>query len=190
MAGRPTSHDPRSRRSREQILAALHRLARAGELDTISSLSSAAGVTRATFYNHFDTIEEAAWFALVDSFDHYLAHDLDERRSGVAPEVVGIDSLRRIIVLLRAEQQLVRLGENYDDESGLPGLAGIVLTLTRRFRADAGVASTETTDAEDIYVSAGLYAVMAIGAKGVDDPGQVAATAYSFLPDWMRHPPL
>jgi len=72
MAARPASDDPRSLRSREQILAALHETARAGTLTSISALSTAAGVTRATFYNHFDTIEQAAWTAISESFDELL----------------------------------------------------------------------------------------------------------------------
>jgi len=185
MGARPVSADPRSLRSRDQIEAALHRLGREGTLDSISALSAAAGVTRATFYNHFDSLEEAAWYAISQSFEHNLARDIEERRSGVAPDVVGIGSLRRNVELLRDENQLVRLAESYDDDSGLPGLAGIVLALMRRFRQNAADSADGPTEAEDTYAAAGLYALMAIGARGTDDPEHVATVAYSLLPQSM-----
>ena len=188
MAARPASDDPRSLRSREQILAALHDTARAGTLTSISALSTAAGVTRATFYNHFDTIEQAAWTAISESFDELLEQDVNDRRQGIDPATVGITSLTRIIEVLRAEQQLVRLAEGYGDESDLPGLAGIILALTHGFRANSNEPTTDISAAQDVYVSAGLYALLSSAARGHDDAASAAAVAYSFLPEWMQRP--
>ena len=188
MGARPASDDPRSLRSREQILAALHETARAGTLTSISALSTAAGVTRATFYNHFDTIEEAAWTAISESFDELLEQDLSDRRQGTDPATVGIRSLTRIIEVLRAEPQLVRFAEAFSDESDLPGLAGIILALTHGFRANSDEPSTEISAAQDVYVSAGLYALLAEAARGDSDPAAAAAVAYSLLPEWMQRP--
>lgn len=185
MGARAASSDPRSRRSREQILDALHRQARLGEITSISALSAAAGVTRATFYNHFDTIEEAAWFAALDSFDHILQRAFDERRQGATFETAGIKSLRLIVELLRSEPQLVRLADAFDNGSDLPGLAEVFRVQTRIVWADSGLTSV-TAEIEIAYASAGLYAVLAIGARGQADPDEIARIAHSILPEWMR----
>jgi len=185
MGARPASADPRSRRSREQILEALHRLAREGELGSIAALSAAAGVTRATFYNHFDTLEEAAWFAMLDSFDRILALGQEEEEHGVTAEASGLHSLRLIVEILRSEPQLVRLADAHNDGSNLPGLAEIFRVQTRIVWRESGRESP-TAEVEVTYAAAGLYAVLAIGARGQDDPAEIARVAYSLLPDWMR----
>lgn len=185
MRARPISSDPRSQRSRQQILDALHRQAQDGELGSIASLSAAAGVTRATFYNHFDTIEEAAWFAILDSFDHLLARAFKEREEGIAFEDAAIKNLREMVELLREEPQLVHLADAHDNGSDLRGIAEIFRVQNRLVWADSGNEST-TAEVEVTYAAAGLYAVLAIGAKGTGDPEEIARIAHSLLPDWMR----
>ena len=179
--------DPRFRLSRERMMTALRRTAREGDL-TISAVSSAAGITRATFYNHFASLEEAAWFAVLDSFESLMIQDATARRDGLAPGLVGVDSLRKVVELLRADGELARLADGYQGDSILPGLAGIVLTQVTRFRAEFGGMTTADRTAEDTYIAAGLYAVLITGAKGDRDAAHVAATAYSLLPEWMTQP--
>jgi len=187
MRARPISSDPRSQRSRQQILDALHRQAREGELTSISSLSAAAGVTRATFYNHFDTVEEAAWFAILDSFDHLLARAFEEREEGISFQTAAIKSLRLIVELLRAEPQLVHLADAFDNGSDLRGLGEIFRVQNRLVWADSGNAS-DIAEVEVTYAAAGLYAVLSIGARGDGDPEDIATVAHSLLPEWMRQP--
>ncbi len=186
--GLPSEQDPRFRRSRESIIVALRDTARSGRPVTVSSVSSAAGVTRATFYNHFQTLEEAAWLALLDSFGQLLAVDIDKRRRGAAAELVGVQSLRKLVELLRVDAELARLAEAHRERSVLPGLAGIVLEQVHRFRAEFSAPADADADAEDVYVAAGLYALIATGARGDREAADVASTAYSMLPEWMRRP--
>jgi len=187
MKTRPISLDPRSQRSRQQILEALHHQAREGELTTIASLSAAAGVTRATFYNHFDTFEEAAWYAILDSFDHLLARAFKERDEGMSFEVAAIENLRLIVELLRSEPQLVHLADAHDNGSDLRGIAEIFRVQNRLVWADSGNESA-TAEIEVTYAAAGLYAVLSTGARGEADSDQVAQVAHSLLPEWMRRP--
>lgn len=189
MTGRAISADPRSRRSRQQILDALHRQAREGELTIISSLSSAAGVTRATFYNHFDTLEEAAWFAILDSFDHLLARAFKERDEGIAFDDAAIKNLQEMVELLRAEPQLVQLADGYDNGSDLRGIAEIFRVQNRIVWTDSGRES-DLAEVEVTYAAAGLYAVLSIGARGDGHPADIARVAHSLLPEWMRQPEL
>ncbi|WP_213816907.1 TetR/AcrR family transcriptional regulator [Glaciihabitans sp. dw_435] len=187
MAARPISSDPRSQKSRQQILDAMHRLARKGELSSISSLSREADVTRATFYNHFDTIEEAAWFAILDSFDRLLARAFDERESGASFDAAAIKNLGEMVELLRAEPQLVHLADAFDNGSDLRGVAEIFRVQNRLVWTDSARES-DTAEVEVTYAAAGLYAVLSIGARGADDPEAVARIAHSLLPEWMRQP--
>ena len=188
MRGSPASADPRALRSREQILSALHRVAREGTLTNLSALSAAAGVTRATIYNHFETLEEAAWFAISASFEQLMERDSSERHRGIAPELVGVTSLRSVIEMLRDEEPLARIADTYRSSSVLPGLAGILLGTVESFRGEFSTAASAESQAQDIYVAGGLYAVMSTGAWGQRDAGEVARVAYSLLPNWMRHP--
>ena len=187
MKASPISSDPRSQRSRQQILDALHDQARAGELTSISSLSAAAGVTRATFYNHFDTIEQASWFAVLDSFDQLLARAFQEREDGLDFDVAAIDNLGEIVELMRSEPQLVYLADAHDNGSDLRGLAEVFRVQNRLVWADSGRES-DTAEVEVTYAAAGLYAVLSIGARGSADAGDIARVAHSLLPEWMRRP--
>lgn len=180
--------DPRAVRSRERILSALHRAGIEGGLTNITALSVAAGITRATIYNHFGSLEEAAWFAVLDGFELLLDDDAAHRRQGVAPDLVGADSLRRVIEMLRAEESLVRLADTYRSNALLPGVAGIVLRTVQTFRGEFSPPTGRESEAEDIYVAAGLYAVLSTGAWSKRDPGEVAGVAYALLPNWMRRP--
>ncbi|OPX09489.1 TetR/AcrR family transcriptional regulator [Mycobacterium sp. AT1] len=179
--------DPRFRRSRDRLLAALRQVAREGDL-TIPAVSVAAGVTRATFYNHFTSLDEAAWYAMLDSFDELLSEDAAARRAGADPAAVGLQSLRKIVELLRVDGALARLADSYPSGTVLPGLADVVLAQVRWFRTEFGAPTTLDPAAEEVYVAAGLYALLATGARGDGDPVDVALVAYSLLPEWMRHP--
>ena len=187
MGARPISSDPRSQRSRQQILEALHSQARAGELTSISSLSEVAGVTRATFYNHFDTFEEAAWFAILDSFDKLIARAFEKRDEGIELAVAAIENLSLIVQLIRAEQQLFQLADTYDNGSNLRGIGEIFRVQNRVVWLDSGEESA-TAEVEITYAAAGLYAVLSIGARGEDDADEIARVAHSLLPEWMRRP--
>jgi AcrR family transcriptional regulator len=183
-----TSLDPRALRSRHRIIEALREELRAGRAPTISALAERADVTRATFYRNFDTIEGAAWSALLGDFEALLARDADERHHGVSPDFVGTESLRAMIDLLRLDGELSRLANAYRDDSGLPGLAVVILTQVRRFRAEFGDPDDAHAATEDVYVATGLYGVLS-GAIESDAPaGSIAVAAYAMLPEWMRHP--
>ena len=180
--------DPRTRRSRDRLLGGLRAVARDGDV-SISAVSAASGVTRATFYNHFESLEHAAWLAVVDSFEELMTRDGTARRDGSEPGVVGVETLRRIVDLLRVDAELVRLADSYRGASVVPGLVVIVVDLTHRFRAEFGASSTPASATEDVYVAAGLYAVLLTGAAGDRSAADVASEAYALLPTWMRRPP-
>lgn len=185
MTNRSSPDDPRYRRSRDRMLTALREQARRGDV-TVHGVSAAAGVTRATFYNHFASLEEAAWVAMRESWDQLLVQDAAARRDGKAPQAVGLRSLRKIVELLRNDGELARLADNHRADTVLPGLADIVLTQVSFFRTEFGASAAVDTGAEEIYIAAGLYAVLSTGARGNQDPTKVAAVAYSLLPEWMR----
>ena len=165
----------------------MRQVAREGDL-TIPAVSSTAGVTRATFYNHFVSLEEAAWCAMLESFNELLAQDSTARRDGSVPSAVGVASLRKVVELLRTDSELVRLADSYRTEFVLPGLVNIVLETVAHFRAEFGSPNQADFSAEDTYTAAGLYALLLTGARGKQDANDVATVAYSLLPEWMRQP--
>jgi AcrR family transcriptional regulator len=182
------SNDPRALRSREAIVAALREGALSGRPVSISSVTEAAGVSRATFYNNFNSLEEAAWFAISADVKALLEQDIQARKLGTPPAEVGILSLQRNIDMLRNNHELTRLANAYRAESGLPGIAAVLHTTVREFRALLGDPTAPKADAEDIYVAAGLHGVFQVAVENGEDSASIARTAYALLPDWMRNP--
>jgi AcrR family transcriptional regulator len=182
------SNDPRALRSREAIVAALREEIRAGRPVTISSVSDAAAVSRVTFYNNFTGLEEAAWFAVAAELRGLLDRDVEERELGTPPPEVGVDSLRQVIDMLRDNHDLTRLANAYRDDSGLPGIAAVLLTIVREFRSLFGDPDAPHAEAENIYVASGLHGVFQVAVENGEDSASVARTAFALLPAWMREP--
>jgi AcrR family transcriptional regulator len=188
MAQSATSNDPRAIRSREAIVTALREEVRAGRSVTISSVTEVAGVSRATFYNNFNGLEEAAWFAISDEVLGLLDLDVEARDQGAPPAEVGMLSLQRDIDMLRDNHELTRLANAYRDDSGLPGIAAILLTAVRQFREIFGDPSAPNADAENVYIASGLHGVFQVAVENGEDSASIARTAYTFLPGWMQNP--
>ncbi|GAA4683170.1 TetR/AcrR family transcriptional regulator [Frondihabitans cladoniiphilus] len=182
--------DPRSLRSRERIIRALRAELRAGRSLTIAAVTGEAKVTRQTFYNNFDSLEEAGWFALLEDFNTLLVDDIQTRWSGASPDFVGLASLRKIVELLRAESSLSLLANGYRDEAGLTGLAAVMLSEIRRFRAEFGDPASPLAQEEDLYTATGLCGLLTVAATGDASSTSIARAAYALLPEWMRQPRL
>jgi AcrR family transcriptional regulator len=53
-------------------------------LPTVSAITEAAKVHRATFYNHFSSVEEAAAYALSIGFEDFQRRDYGDRHRGAS----------------------------------------------------------------------------------------------------------
>jgi len=182
------SNDPRALRSREAIVTALREEIRAGRPVTISSIADSASVSRVTFYNNFNGLEEAAWLAIAADLHALLDQDVEERDLGTPPPEVGVDSLRRIIDMLRDNHELTRLANAYRDDTGLPGIAAVLLTIVREFRLLFGDPEAPDAEAENIYIASGLHGVFQVAVENGEDSASIARTAFGLLPGWMQNP--
>lgn len=188
MAQSANSNDPRALRSREAIVTALREEIRAGRPVTISSVADAASVSRVTFYNNFNGLEEAAWFVIAADLRALLDQDVQERKQGTPPPEVGVDSLRREIDMLRDNHELTRLANAYRDDTGLPGIAAVLLTIVREFRSLFGDPDAPDAETENVYIASGLHGVFQVAVENGEDSASIARAAYRILPDWMQNP--
>jgi AcrR family transcriptional regulator len=175
-------------RSREAIIAALREAVTSGEPVTISSVTGAASVTRATFYNNFSSMEEAAWSAISGDLKELLEQNVEERRSGTPHFAAGVETLQRTIDLLRHNHELTRLANSYRDKTGLPGIAAILLTILSDFRAQFGDPDAPNAEAENVYVAAGLHGLFQVAVENGEDSASIARAAHALMPAWMQNP--
>ena len=188
MAQSANSNDPRALRSREAIVTALREEIRAGRPVTISSVAEAASVSRVTFYNNFSGLEEAAWFAITADLRALLDQDVQERELGTPHPEAGVESLQRDIDMLRDNHELTRLANAYRDDTGLPGIAAVLLTIVREFRSLFGDPDAPDAETENIYVASGLHGVFQVAVENGEDSASIARAAYGLLPGWMQDP--
>ncbi|RRJ85743.1 TetR/AcrR family transcriptional regulator [Gulosibacter macacae] len=85
--------DPRIERTKESLRAAVLRLAAERPLSeiSVSELTSAADVNRATFYSHFRNLDEVLTEALCADLDQRRDDDLARRRAGDLPPAELLD---------------------------------------------------------------------------------------------------
>jgi AcrR family transcriptional regulator len=128
-----TSLDPRARRSKESLEAALLELVATRDLPqiTISDITKLAGVSRSTFYEHYADVHELAVSACTAMFDGLVlgSHMID-------PSILYSDQLgdNPLIPLLRHMAEHASL---YRSLLGPDGSARVINHLMHRFRVSA-----------------------------------------------------
>ncbi|MFE6888073.1 TetR/AcrR family transcriptional regulator [Streptomyces sp. NPDC057694] len=187
--------DPRFTRSRRAIADTLADLVeRTQSCPSVSALAQAAGIHRATFYNHFDSVEEAAVYVIADDFR--ALHDLNirDRQMGADPTAVAVATLNAMLASLRQRKSLFLLASTWRSSSGLMGIGDLLLEQLHALRRDLGVDEQESeahNSVEDVYTASGVHGVFsaAIGGNTDCDPDEIAARLYDLLPQWIRQPP-
>lgn len=78
--------DIRKKKSADLIAAALRKLMRAGEVDkpNIAMVCREAGVSRATFYRLFDSLDDVSRYLCDEEFEKIFQYYLQERQAGHA----------------------------------------------------------------------------------------------------------
>ncbi|ONF73599.1 TetR/AcrR family transcriptional regulator [Amycolatopsis keratiniphila] len=185
--------DPRFTRSRRAIADALAELMeRTRVCPSVSALADAAGIHRATFYNHFDSVEEAAVYVIADDFR--VLHDLNisDRKKGADPATVAVATLNAMLDSLRRRESLFLVASAWRSASGLMGIGDLLLDRLRALRRDLGVEDLEPErhSVEDVYAASGVHGVFSAAISGTTDCDQeeIAARLYALLPDWLRQP--
>ncbi|MGW5868653.1 TetR/AcrR family transcriptional regulator [Streptomyces sp. NPDC055239] len=187
--------DPRFTRSRRAIADALADLMlRTQSCPSISALATAAGIHRATFYNHFDSLEEAAVYVIAEDFRALRTLDLSDRQLGADPTAVALATLNSMLDSLRQRRSLFLLASTWQSPSGLPGIGDLLVDQVRSLRRDfgGGERESEARDwVEDVYTASGVNGVFsaAVGGSLGVEPEEIAVRLYAVLPDWIRQPP-
>jgi AcrR family transcriptional regulator len=186
--------DPRFTRSREAIADTLADLMqRTDTCPSVSTLAEAAGIHRATFYNHFDSVEHAAVHVITSDFRALRALDFGDRQLGADPVSVALSTLNTMLETLRRRRSLFLLASTWQSPSGLMGIGDLLVDQIRNFRHEFG-GDEQQSDAdsavEDIYTACGMNGVLsaALGDGLDDEPEEIARRLYAALPDWMQHP--
>jgi AcrR family transcriptional regulator len=187
--------DPRFTRSRRAIADALADLMqRTQSCPSVSALSEAAGIHRATFYNHFDSVEEAAVYVIADDFRALHVLNISDRQMGADPTAVAVATLNAMLGSLRQRRSLFLLASTWRSSSGLMGIGDLLLEQLRALRRDLGVderGSGPHNSVEDVYTASGVHGVFsaAVGGNTDCDPEEIAVRLHALLPDWIRQPP-
>lgn len=189
-----TGEDPRFTRSRQAIADTLADLMqRTDTCPSVSTLAEAAGIHRATFYNHFDSVEHAAVHVITSDFRALRALDFGDRQLGADPASVALATLTTMLETLRRRRSLFLLASTWQSPSGLMGIGDLLVDQIRNFRHEFG-GDEQQSDAdsavEDIYTACGMNGVLSAAlGDGLDgEPEEIARRLYAVLPDWMRHP--
>lgn len=186
--------DPRFTRSREAIAETLAELVQ--QTDTcpsVSTLAEAAGIHRATFYNHFDSVEHAAVHVITSDFRALRALDFGDRQLGADPASVALATLNTMLETVRRRRSLFLLASTWQSPSGLMGIGDLLVDQIRNFRHEFG-GEVQQSDAdsavEDIYTACGMNGVLSAAlGDGLDgEPEEIARRLYAALPDWMQRP--
>ncbi|MCS7483314.1 TetR/AcrR family transcriptional regulator [Umezawaea endophytica] len=184
--------DPRFTRSRRAISDALADLVRRTEsCPSVSALAEAAGIHRATFYNHFDSVEEAAVHVIAEDFRALHDLNISDRRKGADPTAVAVATLNAMLDSLRQRRSLFLVASTWRSPSGLMGIGDLLLEQLHALRRDLGVDEQGSDSVEDVYTASGVHGVFsaAVGGTADCDQEEIAVRLYALLPDWIRHPP-
>lgn len=187
--------DPRFTRSRRAIADALDELMRHTQAcPSVSALAEAAGIHRATFYNHFDSVEEAAVYVIADDFRTLHDLNISDRRKGAEPATVAVATLNAMLETLRQRRSLFLVASTWRSPSGLMGIGDLLLDRLQALRRDLGVDDPEPgphNSVEDVFTASGVHGVFsaAIGGNTSCAREEIAVRLYALLPEWIRQPP-
>lgn len=186
--------DPRFTRSRRAIADTLADLMQQTQsCPSVSALADAAGIHRATFYNHFDSVEEAAVYVIAEDFRALHDLNISDRQMGADPTAVAVTTLNAMLDSLRRRRSLFLLASAWRSPSGLMGIGDLLLDRLQALRRDLGINEQESgphNSVEDVYTASGVHGVFAaaVGGNTNCDPGEIAVQLQALLPQWVRLP--
>ncbi|MFE7504339.1 TetR/AcrR family transcriptional regulator [Promicromonospora sp. NPDC057488] len=180
--------DPRFTRSRRAITDALAELlGQMGPYPSVAAVTEAAGVHRATFYNHFQSVEEAAVSLIREDFRALPAPE----QPGADPAAVALATLNAMLEVLRQRRNVFLVASAWRSPSGLTGISDLLVDQVHDFRRLSGRTTEDAgTDVEDVYTACGIAGVLSatVGGSLGDEPEEITSRLYAVLPAWMRQP--
>ncbi|HEX3611686.1 MAG TPA: TetR/AcrR family transcriptional regulator [Sporichthyaceae bacterium] len=186
------TEDPRAERSRAALIATIGRLGEASDATpNVSTVTRAANVHRATFYNHFESVEQLAVDAIDEQLERLREVDYRGRHEGLRPEVVGARTLDNILQFFDAHPGLYRIASAWVASSGLSGVGEVIRRQVHSFRVefdDSAAAEGAEAAAEETYIAGGMTAVFAAVLSGDLPRDHASIRLLELLPEWMQHP--
>jgi AcrR family transcriptional regulator len=186
------AEDPRAGRSRAALIATISHL---GEVPhatpNVSTVTRAANVHRATFYNHFESVEQLAVDAIDEQLERLREVDYRGRHEGLEAEVVGTRTLEQILEFFDAHPGLCRLASAWVAPSGLSGIGEVIRRQVHSFRVefdDPAAAEGPDAAAEETYIAGGMTAVFVAVLSGDLPREHASIRLLELLPEWMQHP--
>ncbi|MFI2363405.1 TetR/AcrR family transcriptional regulator [Promicromonospora sp. NPDC019610] len=184
--------DPRFTRSRQAITDALAALlGQMGTYPSVAAVTQAAGVHRATFYNHFQSVEEAAVALIREDFRTLGTPEPGDRQQpGADPAAMALETLNTMLETLRQRRNVFLVASAWRSPSGLMGISDLLVDHVRELRRGLGGddAGAETDDVEDVYAACGMNGVLSAAVSGSlgDRPEEITSRLHAALPAWMR----
>lgn len=178
--------DPRSIRTRTQLLDAYERLLALDGSPTVAELVREAGVSRSSFYAHFTGIEEvgvAALRSILDAFE-----PLHAPRDNEAPNMPTAASFHDLFTHLGAHRRLC--AEVLISDQQVPALAELYTTLVAHLVSALG-GSPDRPAGFDVergarFLVGGILALLVDDLQGPDSGSdRVGSTVAAMLPDWL-----
>jgi AcrR family transcriptional regulator len=165
--------DPRTRRTRQLLQAALRELMRSKSLDEISvhDIAAAATVNRATFYDHY-TDKFALLEAMVAGGFHQLLDERNVRFDGTCPSAAGAVILATCdyLALSRASEAECKRQSAFE-----PLVDAAVITAIRRVLAAGMPATASHGEKPDIAVAAAAWAICGAAKQWLRTPNRPPA---------------
>jgi AcrR family transcriptional regulator len=178
------STDPRVTRTRTRLTAAVHQLSAEGEGLNVASITRAAGVSRASFYAHYASLDELADSIRRDAFvaiaDFYQHHDrADAMHASQERLVVHFASNRALYV---AVSGLTATKEGY--LSGVRVMATLIEESLRSHPARPPQLDAEVTAR---YIAGAAYGLLDAWTTGeiVLGEEELADHLTRLLPSWF-----
>ncbi len=161
-------------------------------ITTIAAITE-ANVHRATFCNHFTSVEEVA-YAISIGLEEFQLPGYGDRHLGADPASVALRTLRAILDYLTEHRERYRLASSGRSATGLAGITYLLVEQVDSFRVEFGGDHSGSGEAEttaDVHMAVGMDGVLSAAAEGTlgSYDARIAEMLFSLLPEWVRQPP-
>lgn len=178
--------DPRSVRTRRQLLDAYERLLNSGMTPTVAELVREAGVSRSSFYGHFTGIEEVGVASLRSILDEFEPL----RRASASPAQAST-AAGFLDLFAHLNEHRVLCGAVLTSGEHVPALAELHGVLVRHLTLAlaASPAKPAGFDAAQgaTFLVGGMLSLLveSLQRTGVVDRGTLGDTVAAMLPQWL-----
>jgi AcrR family transcriptional regulator len=184
-----TSHDPRARRTRAELVDATERLLQAGTSNiTVPAIVRAAGLSRSVFYTHFSGVEDLAVTILESAIDEIGSDDAALRGSGAMAAGVPVRiTVARLISHMETHRDLYVAVLAPTAASFERILQAYVRQIRLTFEHVANLPDGLDLDALAHYIASGSFSVLLAWVRAPERSPSIEIEDFliAVLPTWM-----